>query len=46
MNLQMLCIVRVPREDAMLCEAFGPAYREYMRKTGGVLPFIIGRSAA
>lgn len=37
---------RVPREEAMLVEHFGDAYRDYMQRTGAVLPRIVHRSAA
>ncbi len=31
-------MVRMKEEEAMLCEAFGDAYRTYMRRTGRILP--------
>jgi len=39
----ILCIVRIPREEAMMCEVFGPAYRDYMQATGGVVPRLFTR---
>ena len=36
----LLCIVRVPREESMMCEFFGEQYRQYMRRTGGIAPRI------
>ena len=37
-SVALLVIVRVPREERMMIEQFGDEYREYMRRTGGVLP--------
>jgi len=34
----LMYFVRTPREERMMCEAFGDEYREYMRQTGRVLP--------
>ena len=34
----LMCIFRVPREEAMMCEHFGQEYREYMQRTGRVAP--------
>jgi protein-S-isoprenylcysteine O-methyltransferase Ste14 len=34
----ILYFVRTPREERMLCEAFGPEYREYMEQTGRLFP--------
>jgi protein-S-isoprenylcysteine O-methyltransferase Ste14 len=42
----VLCIVRVPSEEAMLCEVFGQKYIHYMKTTGGVIPFIFRRNIA
>ena len=42
----LLCIVRVPREESMMCEFFGEQYRQYMRRTGGIAPRIGHRSVA
>ena len=33
-----LVIVRVPNEEAMMIGQFGDEYREYMRRTGGIVP--------
>ncbi|TFH36653.1 MAG: isoprenylcysteine carboxylmethyltransferase family protein, partial [Anaerolineales bacterium] len=33
-----LYFMRVPREEALMIETFGDAYRAYMRQTGRVLP--------
>jgi protein-S-isoprenylcysteine O-methyltransferase Ste14 len=30
--------VRVPREEQMMCEFFGKEYRDYMRRTGRLVP--------
>ena len=34
----LLCLVRVPREESMMCEFFGEEYRQYMHRTGSVFP--------
>ena len=34
----LMCIIRVPHEEAMMCEHFGQEYRDYMKRTGGVVP--------
>ena len=34
----LLVAVRLPREEAMMIEAFGEEYRDYMRRTGGLVP--------
>jgi protein-S-isoprenylcysteine O-methyltransferase Ste14 len=31
-------VLRTPREEQLMCEAFGDEYRAYMRKTGRVFP--------
>jgi protein-S-isoprenylcysteine O-methyltransferase Ste14 len=41
--LTLLVTVRVPREEAMLTEAFGDAYRDYAKRTGRLLPRWRGR---
>ncbi len=33
-----LCLVRVPREEQMMLERFGEEYRQYMNRTGRMLP--------
>lgn len=35
--------LRMPREEQLMCESFGDAYREYMRRTGRLFPRIPGR---
>jgi protein-S-isoprenylcysteine O-methyltransferase Ste14 len=32
--------LRIPREEQLMCESFGEAYRDYMRRTGRLLPCI------
>lgn len=39
----MLYLVRRPREEAMLREAFGDEYRDYQRQTGRLFPRFFGR---
>jgi protein-S-isoprenylcysteine O-methyltransferase Ste14 len=34
----VLVIVRVPNEEQMMAAQFGNDYRDYMRRTGGVVP--------
>ena len=34
----LLCVIRIPNEEAMMCEFFGQEYRDYMKRTGGVIP--------
>ena len=34
----ILYVVRVPREERMMLERFGDAYRSYIERTGRVLP--------
>ena len=36
----LMYFVRVPREEQMMCEHFGQEYRDYMRRTGRLLPRI------
>jgi protein-S-isoprenylcysteine O-methyltransferase Ste14 len=33
-----LHVARVPREEQMMVERFGEAYREYINRTGGIVP--------
>ncbi len=35
--------LRTPREEQLMCEAFGEEYREYMRKTGRLFPRMTSR---
>lgn len=34
----VLVLVRLPNEEAMMIEVFGDEYRDYMRRTGGIVP--------
>ena len=34
----VMYFVRTPREEQLMCERFGDAYREYMRRTGRLFP--------
>ena len=34
----VMVIVRVPNEEAMMVGQFGDEYRDYMRRTGGIVP--------
>lgn len=34
----LLYLIRAPREERMMCDAFGDAYREYMGRTGRLIP--------
>jgi protein-S-isoprenylcysteine O-methyltransferase Ste14 len=34
----IMYFVRTPREERMMCEAFGDEYRDYMRQTGRLFP--------
>ena len=34
----VLYLIRTPREEQMMCEFFGDAYRNYMRRTGRLIP--------
>jgi protein-S-isoprenylcysteine O-methyltransferase Ste14 len=40
----ILYFVRTPREEMMMCEFFGQQYRDYMRRTGRLLPRLRPRS--
>jgi len=42
----LLCFARIPREEAMMCQAFGPEYKSYMQTTGSVVPSLLRRRAA
>ena len=37
-SFALMYVVRTPREERMMSERFGPAYRDYMRRTGRLLP--------
>ena len=39
----ILCLVRVPREEAMMREFFGDAYGQYVQATGAVVPRVKAR---
>jgi protein-S-isoprenylcysteine O-methyltransferase Ste14 len=41
----LLYVVRAPREERMMCDGFGQAYRDYMTRTGRLFPRIVGRDA-
>ena len=41
-TLLPLYLVRIPREEKMLLEAFGDEYRSYMSRTGRLLPRVRG----
>ncbi len=34
----LMCLVRIPNEEAMMLEYFGQTYREYIVRTGSVIP--------
>lgn len=34
----LMYYIRVPREERMMCEAFGDEYRDYMASTGRIVP--------
>jgi len=42
----VLYFVRTPREEAMMCDLFGDEYRDYMRRTGRLIPRIGFRNDA
>jgi protein-S-isoprenylcysteine O-methyltransferase Ste14 len=37
----VLYLIRTPREERMMCEAFGDQYRAYMRQTGRLWPRVM-----
>ena len=39
-SVGLMCLVRIPQEEAMMCEFFGQEYRDYMQLTGSVFPRI------
>jgi protein-S-isoprenylcysteine O-methyltransferase Ste14 len=45
LTFALLYAIRAPREERMMCDAFGDAYRDYMRRTGRLFPRISGRGA-
>jgi protein-S-isoprenylcysteine O-methyltransferase Ste14 len=42
----LMYFVRTPREERMMCEAFGDEYRDYMFQTGRLFPRLRGRREA
>ena len=42
----LLCFARIPREEAMMCQAFGQEYKNYMQTTGSVVPALLRRRVA
>ena len=34
----LLYVIRAPREERMMVDGFGDAYRDYMRRTGRLFP--------
>jgi len=40
-----LYLLRVPREEAMLVDAFGDTYRQYMQRTGRIFPPIFRKKS-
>jgi len=36
--ISVLAVIRVPREEAMMLRGFGEGYRQYMRRTGRLIP--------
>jgi protein-S-isoprenylcysteine O-methyltransferase Ste14 len=34
----VMCVLRIPREEQMMCASFGDTYHVYMRKTGRLFP--------
>ena len=43
-TLAPLYFIRTPREERMMCEQFGEAYRQYMARTGRLMPRLLARS--
>jgi protein-S-isoprenylcysteine O-methyltransferase Ste14 len=43
----LMCVFRIPQEEAMMSEHFGQEYREYMQQTGRLTPRLVvgGRDA-
>ena len=44
MTFAPLYLLRTPREERMMCEAFGEEYRQYMTRTGRLFPRIFSRA--
>ncbi len=42
----LMYFVRTPREERMMCESFGQEYRDYMLRTGRILPRKRSKSGA
>ena len=40
MTWTLLYVLRVPEEERMMVEEFGEQYRQYMKKTGRIIPKI------
>lgn len=40
----LLYVTRIPKEEAMMIDAFGDEYRRYAQRTGRFLPRFVGRS--
>ena len=40
MAVLILCIARIPEEEQMLIETFGDDYRNYMKRTKRLIPYI------
>ena len=45
LSVLVMLLVRLPKEEAKLIERFGDEYREYMRRTGSLLPRLGGPSS-
>ena len=43
LTFAVMYFLRTPREEQLMCEAFGEEYREYMRRTGRLIPRMIRR---
>lgn len=42
----VMYFLRTPREEQMMCETFGEQYRDYMRRTGRLFPWITKASVS
>jgi protein-S-isoprenylcysteine O-methyltransferase Ste14 len=38
----LLCVIRIPNEEAMMREFFGQEYHDYMKRTDCVIPVLLG----